>query len=259
MIYRFFEHIEEEDTEDIKKNDNIRYKPLGSFSIKDHLAKSVWENDDVIREGVREQLLTIATDFYQGLELGVEMEDIILTGSLANYNHSEYSDFDLHILMDFSKVNKDYIIMRKYADSVGAIWNLQHEIEIEKFEVEIYLQDISEEHASTGQYSLLNNIWNVKPDRQTFEPDENLIKIKSKSIMDRIDEIDKEHKSGSEYEGLIIKIKRIFKKIKDGRKAGLLREGEFSIENLVFKLLRRNGYIEKIINVRREAYDSKFN
>jgi hypothetical protein len=258
MIYRFFEHIEE-DTENKKTNDDIRYKPLDSFTIKDHLTESVWENDDVIKEGIREQLLTIATDFYQGLELGVELVDIILTGSLANYNHSKYSDFDLHILMDFSKVNKDYAIMRKYADSVGAVWNLQHEIEIEKFEVELYLQDISEAHASTGQYSLLNNIWNVKPDIQSFEPDENLIKIKSKSIMDRIDEISNEFEKGSDYETLIVKIKRIFKKIKDGRKAGLLREGEFSIENLVFKLLRRNGYIEKIINVRREAYDSKFN
>ena len=77
--------------------------------------------------------------------------------------------------------------------------------------------------------------------------------------MDRIDEIEAEFENGVDYETLIVQIKRIFKKIKDGRKAGLAREGEFSIENLVFKLLRRNGYIEKIITIRREAYDSKFN
>lgn len=251
MIYRFFEHIE--------NNDELRYKPLHSFTIKDHLNEKIWEDDDVIRESVREQLMTIATDFYQGLELGVEWTDVILTGSLANYNHSEYSDFDLHILTDFSAVNKDYEIMRKYADSVGAVWNLQHEIQIEGFDVEIYLQDPTETHNSTGQYSLLNNIWNVKPDVQSFEPDEELIKIKSKSIMDRIDEIEEEFENKVDYDTLIEQIKRVFKKIKDGRKAGLLREGEFSIENLVFKLLRRNGYIEKIINIRREAYDSKFN
>lgn len=250
MVYRFNEHIEAEETE--------RYKPIHSFTIKDELSSKIWETDDIIIESIREQLLTIANDLFDKLELEFDLADIILTGSLANYNHSEYSDFDLHLLMDFNMINKDYDFVRKYADSVAAVWNLQHEIQIEGYDVEVYLQDINEIHNSTGQYSLLNNQWNVKPEISTFEPDEELIKIKSKSIMDRIDEIEKSYEGGLDYETLINDIKRIFKKIKDGRKSGLVREGEYSIENLVFKLLRRNGYIEKIIDIRRESYDKKF-
>jgi len=250
MIYRFNEHKEE--------NNEERYRPIHSFTIKDKLSDKIWETDDIIMEPIREQLLTIANDLFDKLELDIKLEDIILTGSLANYNHSEYSDFDIHLLLDFKLINNDYEFVRKYADSIAAVWNLQHEIVIAGYDVEVYLQDINEIHNSTGQYSLLNNQWNIKPEISNFKPDEELIKIKSKSIMDRIDEISKSYEDGLDYETLITDIKRIFKKIKDGRKSGLVREGEYSIENLVFKLLRRNGYIEKIIDIRRESYDKKF-
>ena len=49
------------------------------------------------------------------------------------------------------------------------------------------------------------------------------------------------------------------KKIKDFRKSGLdCEDGEFSVGNLVFKLLRRNGYIEKVMKIKRYAYDKQF-
>ena len=34
-------------------------------------------------------------------------EDIIITGSSANFNYNPTSDIDLHILLDFKKVNCD--------------------------------------------------------------------------------------------------------------------------------------------------------
>ena len=55
------------------------------------------------------------------------------------------------------------------------------------------------------------------------------------------------------------KIDKVWKKIKNYRKSGLDSEdGEFSIGNLVFKLLRRNGYIEKVMKLKRYAYDKQF-
>ena len=38
-------------------------------------------------------------------------------------------------------------------------------------------------------------------------------------------------------------------KLKNSRTGGLERNGEYSTENLVFKILRRNGYIEKLHDV----------
>lgn len=252
MIKRFFEHIDDTDSEESK------YKPIKSFQLKDVLNPTIWEKGDVLKENIREQLLEIANDLYNNLDLTTPLTDIVLTGSLANFNYSEYSDFDLHILFDFTLLNKDTSLVRKYCDAITTNWNSLHEIKIDGYDVEVYLQGTNDEHHSTGQYSILNNEWLVKPQKENFEPDEELIKLKAANIMDRIDSIEVDFQNEEEYNTLLEKIKRVFKKIKDGRKAGLSRDGEYSVENLVFKLLRRNGYIGKIIDIRRESYDKKF-
>jgi hypothetical protein len=61
------------------------------------------------------------------------------------------------------------------------------------------------------------------------------------------------------YEDFDDKLDAVWKKIKDFRKSGLESEsGEFSIGNLVFKLLRRNGYTDKVMSMKRRAYDLQF-
>ena len=39
------------------------------------------------------------------------------------------------------------------------------------------------------------------------------------------------------------------------RRSGLEKKGEFSIENLAFKILRRAGIIEKIVKTFKELHD----
>jgi hypothetical protein len=46
-------------------------------------------------------------------------------------------------------------------------------------------------------------------------------------------------------------------KIKKYRTCGLEKGGEYSPENLVFKILRRNGYIEKLYTKGNEIIDKK--
>ena len=45
-------------------------------------------------------------------------------------------------------------------------------------------------------------------------------------------------------------------KIKKLRRAGLESEGEYSVENLAFKTLRNTGYLRKLSDLKREAYDA---
>ena len=45
-------------------------------------------------------------------------------------------------------------------------------------------------------------------------------------------------------------------KIRDMRTAGLKRAGEYSAENLAFKLLRRTGYLKKMYDTHVSDYDS---
>ena len=234
-------------------------EPVKSFRLKDELNPKVWDGFE-INEEVRENLLRIAEDFYTSTTLDADVKDIVLTGSLSNYNWSEkYSDYDLHILIDFTKVSEDVELVKKYVDAAKNNFNKEHDIHIKGYEVEVYIQDISEEHKASGMFSLLNNKWIVKPKKIDFEPDEEQIKEKAKSVMMSIDDLEDEIDE-DKYEKFIEKINKVWEKIKNYRKSGLDSEGgEFSTGNLVFKLLRRNNYIGKIMKLKREAYDKQFN
>ena len=229
-----------------------------SFRIKDELNPKIWTDFEINSE-VREDLLKIAQDFYGSTDLQADVDDIILTGSLSNYNWSEkYSDYDLHILINFTQVNESVELVKKYADSVKKIWNDEHDITIKGYEVEVYIQDVSEPHTSTGVFSLLNNKWKVKPERVEFEPDEDMIEEKGKSVMMLVDDLEEEVDE-DKYESFLEKLQKVWDKVKNYRKSGLESEGgELSLGNLVFKLLRRNGYIEKIMKLKKKSYDKQF-
>jgi len=229
-----------------------------SFRVKDELNPKIWDNFKIDDE-VREDLLKIAEDFYASTDLEADVEDIILTGSLANYNWSEkYSDYDLHILIDFTDVNDVVELVKKYVDSAKSVWNKEHDMKIKGYEVEVYIQDISEPHKSTGVFSLLNNKWNVKPVEFDFEPDEDMIAEKGKSVMMMVDELE-EQVDEDKYDAFIEKVKKVWEKVKNYRKSGLESEGgELSMGNLVFKFLRRNNYITKIMDMKKRAYDNQF-
>ena len=234
-------------------------EPVKSFRLKDDLNPKLW-TDFEINEEVKEDLLKIASDFYSSTDLNADVKDIVLTGSLANYNWSEkYSDYDLHILINFKDVDDNVVLVKKFVDSAKNIWNKDHDIRIKGYEVEVYIQDISEPHKSTGIFSLLKDKWIVRPEKVDVEPDEDMIKEKAKSIMMSIDDIEDEVDE-DKYEAFIEKIDKVWNKVKDYRKSGLDSEGgEFSTGNFVFKLLRRNGYISKIMALKKESYDKQFN
>ena len=73
-----------------------------------------------------------------------------------------------------------------------------------------------------------------------------------KTIDEVIDDVKEEPlKSGVES------IDKIKDKLKKYRTAGLEDGGEMSDENLVFKVLRRNGYIQKLFDFQNEYQDNK--
>lgn len=245
MIRKFLEYI-----------DQKSFDPISSFIIKNELNTKIWDGFKM-KENIREDLLKIANDFYDSTDLTAEIKDIILTGSLANYNWSErYSDYDLHVIVDFKEVGDDFDMIKKLTGYAKKLWTLEYEIELEGYEVELYIQDENEPHTSTGVYSVLNDEWNVKPNKKTFEPNEKEIKDKAEPIIIMVDDIEDKFDSLS-LDDLKEKLDKVWDKIKMSRKRGL-EEGEFGVGNLVFKLLRRNGYIGKVISMKRKLYVKQF-
>jgi predicted nucleotidyltransferase len=231
---------------------------FSGFKMNKTLNPKIWTDDMSMHPDIRKTLLQIANDYLDYLEVEVELDDVILTGSLANYNWSKYSDFDVHLVFKFSDIDENVELVQKFLDAAEKVWKFQHDLTIDGFPVELYCQDSDAEHTSTGIYSILNDEWVKKPIKEDFTPDEELIKTKARKVMDSIKELEDDLEKDVDSKELLSKLKKTWKKIKDARQAGLEKEGEYSIENLIFKLLRRNGYIQRILDVKKKAYDKQF-
>lgn len=230
---------------------------LQSFKVKDTLNPKVWDNyskpkDAKLKKRVLDTLNKISDEFIEFLGQDVFVDDIILTGSLSNFNWSKYSDFDLHIVVDFSQYEKQSDLYKELFNLKKQAFNDKHNIKIFGYDVELYVQDKDEEHTASGIYSIMENEWIKIPKAVKPNIDKDTLKSKVKNWIEKIDNIIK----GLKGDKLSIdKVKKLKDKLKEYRKSGLEKEEEFSYENLVFKYLRRSGYIEKLFNIQNKLTD----
>lgn len=201
----------------------------------------VWDSGN-LREEIRDKLLEIAAAFIDFIEIELDVEDITLTGSLANYTYTNYSDFDLHILTNFKEYKATPDLLRDYFNAKKTIWNTTRDITIKGFEVELYVQNITDPYYSSGVYSLKDNMWLVEPKSITnlSEIDTRVVKAKVESLKGLIDY------AISPECGLEC-AEKTKQKVLNTRKAGLEACGELSPENLAYKELRRSGDIDRLM------------
>ena len=227
-----------------------------SFAMKDKLHEEFWQNNKLDRN-VRRRLIKIVTDFFNGL--GIEtskIKDITITGTLANYNWSNFSDIDLHIVVDFDEIDDNTELVKDMFDAKRFQWNKGHNILINGFEVEIYVQDVDESHESTGVYSVVNNEWLTEPELEDPDIDWENVKKKVKWLTKQIDQAQKLFNDG-DYRDAYAHVVRIKEKIRRFRQSGLEREGAFSPENVAFKVLRRNESLDILSALKAASYDKK--
>ena len=236
-------------------------KIVKSFETKDSLSPQIFEKNKM-RDDIRKRLIEISDDFIESLGVKFFIHDITLTGSLANFNWSDYSDVDLHILIDFddndNTKNTDSIvyhqIKKEFFDAKKNIWNEKHSIQLKGYDVEIYVQDVNEEHISSGVYSILHNKWVVKPSQKKPNIDDRKILEKGEDFAKKVNKLVNKSKRGVDVTN---EIEELRMKLKEFRQSGLDTGGEYSYENLTFKLLRRNGYIEKLLKLKQKLTDKK--
>ena len=239
---------------------------LSSFELKDKLNEKIW-NGDKLNILVRRKLLSIARDFISDFDIAdFQIEDVIMTGSLANFNWDEnYSDIDLHIVVDFNDVNDDVELVKEFFDAVKKKWNDTHKgIRIYGFPVEVYVQDVNEKHTSTGVYSVLYDEWIVEPaiEKLKGDVDEDDVQTAVADFMNEIDDLEEtllltlDGIGDKNLETIYDDAEALFDRIKDTRKSSLGSSNtEISTGNLIFKSLRRNGYLEKLNDIRTKIYD----
>lgn len=219
--------------------------------LKSGLSGKVWEKGGVLKPEVRTKLLEIAKEFYAFLGLEYPVRDIIFTGSLANYNWTSHSDIDVHIMFDAdqeeSEMLSDYIFAKK------DLWSDKHNIRIYGFPVELFAKDNEEERSSKAIFSLLHNKWLIKPSKKNIKIDAEEIKEKAAFLMTKIDEVETIKNNEEKFR----EAEKLKDKIKGMRASALETGGEYSTENLVFKTLRNNGYLDKLSQAKTNSFDSK--
>jgi hypothetical protein len=237
---------------------NNTQKILNSFSIKDSLNPKVWENpkdpkNATIVPKVRKALMRIAEEFIDDLGEDIFVEDIFFMGSLVNFNWSEYSDFDLHVMIDFERYGKQEELYKELFDLKKKLFNDKHNIKIFGYDVEVYAQPTTDKANSDGVYSVMNDEWVHIPTKTNKNIDMSVLKDKIKSWTDKIDDAIED----SKVEGKTEKLKKLKDKLKTYRQSGLNKDGEFSYENLVFKYLRRSGHIGKLFDEKTKIKDKE--
>jgi len=244
-----------------RKESFKRYFEQNTY-YNDTLHPEFWTNAQ-FKEDILKDILTIVDDFIEGDDhVTPEMiEDVQLTGSMSNFNYSDYSDLDVHLLLDFADINEDETIVKRALDGKRFIWNLRHDIEFNGHEVELYFQDIHDPHVASGLFSLQDNKWIKKPVHDPPEIDYKDVQKKASTFKKELDLLeDALDNIGDAKEFALInkRAQKLKDKLMNMRKHGLLNKGEFSVENLAFKTLRNDETISKLNDLIIKSYDLMF-
>lgn len=216
----------------------------------DHLNPKIYDEQDNMRPEVHNALMAIADNFITDIDIPeMEILDIILTGSSANYNYTKFSDLDLHLITDVDVMSDPYMAA-KYFNAAKNVWNNNHNVTINGLDAEVYVEDNDEHNESLGRFSVMNNDWITKPNHNTPIFDDQAVNRKVKYLMKEIDMFMGDN-------NVITDVTHLKQKIWDMRKAGLASGGEFSVENLAFKVLRNMGYLDKIKDAEADAEDKE--
>jgi hypothetical protein len=223
---------------------DLLFEQADFVTVNRRLNPKLWEND-TLKPEIKSQLIKIAEKFQEFIGIEIDVIDYTITGSNANYTWTPYSDLDLHIIVKGMPDEKE----RELYNAKKALWSEEHNITIKSLPVECYVQGEKEEHHSTGVYSILADQWLEKPKKIKPKIDDAAVKAKKNSLHHDIETA----LLGKD----ITKLRTVKEKITQMRKAGLAKAGEWSTENLVFKILRNLGMIDKLTQEIRDLEDQE--
>lgn len=234
---------------------------LSSFKLRSNLEERFWK-DKKLDSRIRLHLLDIADDFWDYVGISwVEPEQILLVGSICSYNWSRYSDVDLHILVDFSKVHKKKEFVQSYFDDKKIMWNEHHKnLKIFGYNIELYVQDIDADNTSNGIYDLEKDEWVKEPERSVLKPigcKRDYIKSTSAKFITQIEKLQEKYKTEKDshkLDELSKECETLFDKLKLMRKSSL-KDGEMAPGNIIWKVLRRTKFLDILLDLRDKLYD----
>lgn len=219
-----------------------------SIQMNDELNPLIWDGD-ILKSDVRKSLLLNTKRFIEFSDVeNLKFYDIMLTGSMANYNYNETSDIDVHIIMNFLQISENKEFVGDFLKMKKQLWSETLPIQVKGHDVEMYFQDTVDPHYSSGTYSIINDEWIAKPIKKLINVNTGAVQLKSADIMNAIDDLE----TNKNKINFLKKHEQLKNKIKKFRQSGLENNGEYSTENLVFKILRNSGYLKKMMDIKND-------
>jgi len=220
---------------------------LDSVIIDKHseLNPKLWKNSNELRPEVQVALFKIAKEFYEFLDFDVPLEDVQVTGSQANYNYSDYSDLDLHLIVPYKQVQCDEPVEDLF-DTKRKLWKQVHNITVYGVPVEVYVED-SDKPTKGAAYSLMQDQWLRDPDPTEVEVDDDELRREIQIWLERMYAV--------VSEGDLEKMQDLKDQLQQYRKQALAKYGEHALENLVYKSLRNMGVISDLMTAIRVIKD----
>lgn len=215
--------------------------------FRDTLNPVLWKNNK-LKPQIRLKLLEIARNFVNFIDIpNLNLRDITISGSNAAYTYTDHSDLDLHLIVNIPQDKQD--ILKPLFDAKKNQYNFTRNIKIKGIDIEVYVQGSEDAHHSAGIYSVLDNTWISEPKQERADINDDDVENKVNSYVYKIQQALKTDNKQ--------KIEAVKDDIAKIRKAGLEQAGEFSVENLTFKVLRARGFIDKLRNKIRELEDQE--
>ena len=228
---------------------NKYFMRLSEISIEyhDELNPKIWDGEEMHLD-VRVTLLKSAYAFCEFLDLpDLKIAGVHFLGSNASFNYTQYSDCDVHIVIDFDE-SPCPELAENFFQTKKTLWNQMHErVSVMGYKVELYAEDTQNPPHAAGVYDLLKGAWITKPEKEKPDVDSTAVKSKAEALINEIDAI---CSTGDKAD-----IAEMFEKLRTMRKAGLAQAGEYSAENLAFKVVRNLGYLDKLSQARRDNED----
>lgn len=220
-------HIEESNLkEDIEIHDTLNPLIWDGEKLKPEVEAKVREIVDKFKEAVEEN------------EIKLEVADIYLVGSNANYNYNDESDLDIHIIADESFDCSEKHLQVIY-QALKTLFNNKYDISFKGINVEVYVESKQDINVTASGIYSLDNGWIKKPSKYDIP------EINQKAIDDELAKLTPEYEDlmGS---GTIDEIDKFITKMYDLRIDSISKDGEFGTGNLVFKEFRRLGYLDDL-------------
>ena len=223
----------------------LRFSEYLSESLKtleyhDQLNPELW-NGSELKDDVRQKLIEIGDEWSHWAKLPLHaIKDYIFVGGNANFNYTQQSDVDLHILIDSKAIANCPEIIEDYFNDKKDLWKLKHDISIYGHPVEIYAQDINNKiPENQGVFSLTKNKWLSKPVHLDIDINNIADDTDAEELKTKIDSLIAQNADTMEVQELKDQIKSM-------RGQSISAKGEFGAGNLIFKELRNLGYLDKM-------------